>query len=68
MQEKRIAMKELMRKAGITLGDVANETGASRADVCRVLDESLSRKIKAGALKLIRERNRQIVLDLAQYE
>jgi len=57
-----------MKESGITLADVALDSGTSRADVCRVLDDELQDRIRNSALRLVRERNLKVANQLSQYE
>lgn len=68
MQAKNVSIKELMKESGITLADVAVDSGTSRADVCRCLDDDLQDRIRNSALRLVRERNLKVANQLSQYE
>ena len=68
MQAKNVSIKELMKESGITLADVASDSGTSRADVCRVLDDDLQDRIRNSALRLVRERNLKVANQLSLYE
>ncbi len=68
MQGKNSTMsiKTLMKEAGITLQMVAAETGTSRTDVCRVLDDDLNNRIRSGAIKLIKAQNLKVANQIAE--
>ena len=68
MQAKKNSIKELLKESGITFADVASDSGTSRADVCRCLDDDLQNRIKNSALRLVRERNLKVANQLSQYE
>ena len=68
MQAKNVSIKELLKESGITFADVALDSGTSRADVCRCLDDDLQDRIKNSALRLVRERNLKVANQLSQYE
>ena len=55
-----------MKEAGITLQMVAAETGTSRTDVCRVLDDDLNDRIRTGAIKLIKAQNLKVANQIAE--
>ena len=68
MQGKNLTMplKTLMKEAGITLQMVAKETGTSRTDLCRVLDDDLNDRIRTGAIKLIKAQNLKVANQIAE--
>ena len=64
----QVSIKQLMKQAGITLGDVAAASGCSRPDVCRILDDSLNAKIRDTAIRLVKERNLSVQNQLAELQ
>ena len=68
VRKMQVSIKQLMKQAGITLGDVATASGCSRPDVCRILDDGLNAKIRATALRLIQERNLSVQNQLAELQ
>ena len=67
MQGKKISIKKLMRDAGIRITDVAEASGHDRAIVCHVIDEEMVESIQQTALKLIKERTKQVEQQLSLF-
>ena len=68
VRNMQVSIKQLMKQAGITLGDVAAASGCSRPDVCRILDDSLNAKIRDTAIRLVKERNLSVQNQLAELQ
>ena len=49
-------LRHRLKRAGVTLKEVAEETGESQSTICHVLNESLNGKVRGSAEKLLRER------------
>ena len=49
-------LRHRLKRAGVTLREVAEETGESQSTICHVLNESLNGKVRGSAEKLLRER------------
>jgi len=56
-----------MRDAGIRITDVAEASGHDRATVCHVIDEEMVESIQQTALKLIKERTKQVEQQLSLF-
>ena len=68
VRNMQVSIKQLMKQAGSTLGDVAAASGCSRPDVCRILDDSLNAKIRDTAIRLVKERNLSVQNQLAELQ
>tara|TARA_R100000656_G_C3868887_1_gene111670 strand:+ start:180 stop:392 length:213 start_codon:yes stop_codon:yes gene_type:complete len=55
------SLKHRLKRAGVTLKEVADETGASQSTISHILNETLSSKIMLGAEKLLQERRKEVM-------
>jgi len=55
------SLKHRLKRAGVTLKEVANETGASQSTISHILNETLSSKIILGAEKLLQKRKKEVI-------
>tara|TARA_R100001530_G_scaffold41047_2_gene31516 strand:- start:405 stop:626 length:222 start_codon:yes stop_codon:yes gene_type:complete len=60
-RRKMGSLKHRLKRAGVTLKEVADETGASQSTISHILNETLSSKIMLGAEKLLQERRKEVM-------
>lgn len=60
-----MTVRELMKKSGVTLKDVASDSDVPESVVCRLLNDELVQRVKDSAMGLIVHRSRENA-DLAE--
>ena len=61
-------LKGMMKDMGISYQNVADHSGVSKADVCRVMDSDMEEKVIEVVCKLIKERKKNADDAVAPYE
>jgi len=54
-----MTVRQLMKKSGVTLKDVASDSEVPLPVVCRVLNDDLVQRVKDSAMELIVNRSRE---------
>ena len=54
-----MTVRELMKKSGVTLADVATDVDVPLPVVCRVLNDELVKRVKDSAMNLIVNRSQE---------
>ena len=60
MRETPLTIKQLLRRSGVTLSQVATESETTVSDVSKILNENLRERVKDGALRLIVTQNTEV--------
>jgi|LULY01.1.fsa_nt_gb Arc/MetJ family transcription regulator len=55
-----MSIREIMKTAGVTLHEVAVDSGANTPDVCRILDDDLVERVRKSARKLVHEKHQAV--------
>jgi predicted transcriptional regulator len=61
-------LKGIMKEMGISYQNVANNSGVSKADVCRVMDSDMEAKVIKTVCNLIMERNKSANKAVKEWE
>ncbi|SVC46547.1 uncharacterized protein METZ01_LOCUS299401 [marine metagenome] len=60
MQDSPLTIKQLMRRSGVTLSQVANASETTVSDVSKLLNDNLREKVQAAALRLVVAQNKEV--------
>ena len=60
MRETPLTIKQLLRRSGVTLSQVATESETTVSDVSKILNENLRERVKDAALRLIVTQNTEV--------
>ena len=60
MQDSPLTIKQLMRRSGVTLSQVANAAETTVSDVSKLLNDNLREKVQAAALRLVVAQNKEV--------
>ena len=60
MRETPLTIKQLLRRSGVTLCQVATESETTVSDVSKILNENLRERVKDAALRLIVTQNTEV--------
>ena len=60
MRETPLTIKQLLRRSGVTLSQVATESETTVSDVSKILNENLRESVKDAALRLIVTQNTEV--------
>ena len=60
MQHSPLTIKQLMRRSGVTLSQVANASETTVSDVSKLLNDNLREKVQAAALRLVVAQNKEV--------
>ena len=60
MRETPLTIKQLLRRSGVTLSQVATESETTVSDVSKILNENLREMVKDAALRLIVTQNTEV--------
>ena len=60
MRETPLTIKQLLRRSGVTLSQVATESETTVSDVSKILNENLRERVKDSALRLIVTQNTEV--------
>ena len=60
MRETPLTIKQLLRRSGVTLSQVATESETTVSDVSKILNENLRERVREAALRLIVTQNTEV--------
>ena len=60
MRETPLTIKQLLRRSGVTLSQVATESETTVSDVSKILNENLRERVKDAARRLIVTQNTEV--------
>jgi len=60
MQNRPLTIKQLMRRSGVTLSQVANASETTVSDVSKLLNDNLRERVQAAALRLVVAQNKEV--------
>ena len=56
MKKDKMNLRMRLKRSGVTLKDLSNETSIAESTICHILNDTLQSKVKYSAEKLIAER------------
>ena len=71
MQDSPLTIKQLLRRSGVTLSQVANASETTVSDVSKLLNDNLRERVQAAALRLVVAQNKEVkdyLIPLEGYE
>ena len=60
MQDSPLTIKQLLKRSGVTLSQVANASETTVSDVSKLLNDNLREKVQAAALRLVVAQNKEV--------
>ena len=60
MQDSPLTIKQLMKRSGVTLSQVANASETTVSDVSKLLNDNLRERVQATALRLVIAQNKEV--------
>ena len=60
MQDSTLTIKQLLKRSGVTLSQVANASETTVSDVSKLLNDNLREKVQAAALRLVVAQNKEV--------
>jgi len=60
MQNRPLTIKQLLRRSGVTLSQVANASETTVSDVSKLLNDNLRERVQVAALRLVVAQNKEV--------
>ena len=60
MQDSPLTIKQLLKRSGVTLSQVANASETTVSDVSKLLNDNLRERVQAAALRLVVAQNKEV--------
>jgi len=60
MQHSQLTIKQLLKRSGVTLSQVANASETTVSDVSKLLNDNLRERVQTAALRLVIAQNKEV--------